>query len=87
MTLNKTASYEELQKVFMGILNKFTPFKCKKYKYLRANHSKFMTKELFKAVMLRTRFRHRFWATVNPLFSNKVKSAENILLSENGKLI
>ena len=46
-----------------------------------------MTKELIKAVMLRTRFRHRFWATVNPLFSNKVKSAENILLSGNGKLI
>ena len=38
MTLNKTASYEELQKVFMDILNKFTPFICKKCKYLRANN-------------------------------------------------
>ena len=28
-----------------------------------------------------------FWATVKPLFSNKIKSAENIVLSENGKLI
>ena len=28
-----------------------------------------------------------FWATVKHLFSNKIKSAENIVLSENGKLI
>ena len=27
------------------------------------------------------------WATVKPLFFNKIKSAENIVLSENGKLI
>ena len=29
----------------------------------------------------------KFWATVKPLFSNKIKSVENIVLSENGKLI
>ena len=29
----------------------------------------------------------KFWATVKPLFSNKIKLAENIVLSENGKLI
>ena len=28
-----------------------------------------------------------FWATVKPLFSNKIKSVENIVLSENGVLI
>ena len=28
----------------------------------------------------------KFWATVKPLFSNKVKLAENIVLSENGTL-
>ena len=91
---------------------------------ISATHSKFMTQELSKAIMLRTRFRHQFlkmkiseakakynkqrnicvsltrkakrnyicdnkkiWATVKPLFSNKIKSAENIVLSENGKLI
>ena len=27
-----------------------------------------------------------FWPTVKPLFSNKIKSAENMVLSENGKL-
>ena len=113
----------------MDLLNKFAPLKCK---HLRANHSKFMTKELSKAIMLRTRFRHqflkmktpeakekynkqrnncvsltgkakkiyyesfylnnicdnkKFWATVKPLFSNKIKSVENIVLSANGVLI
>ena len=29
----------------------------------------------------------KFWATVKPLFSNKVKSAENIFLDESGKII
>ena len=28
-----------------------------------------------------------FWATVKPLFSGKIKLAENIVLSENVKLI
>ena len=105
------------------------PLKCK---YLRASHSKFVTKELSKVIMLRTRFRNRFfkmktseakvkcnkqrnifvsltkkakrnyfesldlniicdnkkfWATVKPLFSNKIKSVENIVLKRNGALI
>ena len=29
----------------------------------------------------------KFWATVKPLFSNKIKSAENIFLDESGKII
>ena len=127
MTLKNTASFEELQKIFMDLLNKFAALKCK---YLRANHSKFMTKELSKTIMLRTRFRHQFlkmkmpeakakynkqrnicvsltrktkrnyyerldlsnicdnkkiWTTVNLLFSNKIKSVENIVLRENGE--
>ena len=57
LTLKKTTFFEELQETFMDLLNKFAPLKCK---YLRANHSKFMTKELSKAIMLRTRFRHQF---------------------------
>ena len=36
LTLKKTASFEALQKIFMGLLNKFAPLKCK---YLKANHS------------------------------------------------
>ena len=29
----------------------------------------------------------KFWTTVKPLFSKKLKSVENITLDENGKLI
>ena len=129
LTLKNTTFFEGLKKISIDLLNKFAPCKCK---YLRANHSKFMTKELSKAIMLRTKFGHQFldmktpevkakcnkqrnvcvsltrkakrnyyesldlnnicdnkifWATVKPLFSNKIKSVENIVLSENGVLI
>ena len=55
MTLKNTISFEELQETFMDLLNKFAPLKCK---FLKVNHSKFMMKELSKAIMLRTRFGH-----------------------------
>ena len=41
----------------MGLLNKVAPLKTK---FLRANHSKFVTKELSKAIMLRTKPRNQF---------------------------
>ena len=63
LTLKNTTSFEELQKIFMDLLKKLAPLKCK---YLRANHSKFMTKGLSKAIMLRTRFRHRFLKMKTP---------------------
>ena len=57
MTLKNTISFEELQETFMDLLNKFAPLKCK---FLKVNHSKFMMKELSKAIiMLRTRFGHQ----------------------------
>ena len=43
--------------MFMNLLNKLAPLKCE---YLRASHSKYMTKELSKAIMLRTRIRYQF---------------------------
>ena len=97
----------------MELLSKVAPLKTK---FLRAIHSKFVTKEVSKAIMLRTKLRNRllkkrtleartkynkqknicvtlvkkdkrnycenldlkgndnkkFWATVKPLFSNKI---------------
>ena len=41
----------------MELLNKTTPLKTK---FLRANPSKFVTKELSKAIMLRTKLRNKF---------------------------
>ena len=123
MTLKNTTSFDELQETFMNLLNKSAPLQCK---YLRANHSKFMMKELSKAILLLllkmktseakakynkqrntcvslTRKAKRnyyesfnlnnvcddkkFWTTVKPLFSNKIKWAENIVSSEKGILI
>ena len=49
LTLKNSTSFEELQETCMDFLNKFAPLKCK---YLRANHSKFMAKELSKAIIL-----------------------------------
>ena len=42
---------------FMELLNKITPLKTK---FLRANHSKFVTKEVSKVFMLRTKLRNKF---------------------------
>ena len=117
--------FGSLKIIFMELLNKIAPLKTK---FLRANHSKFVTKEVSKAIMLRTKLRNKFlkkntlesrakynkqgnicvslikkvkrnyyenldlkdindnnkfWATVKPLFSNKIKSAENIYLGNN----
>ena len=41
----------------MKLLNKLAPLKCE---YLRASRSKYMTKELNKAIMLRVTFRYQF---------------------------
>ena len=114
---------------FLNVLNKFAPLKKK---YLRANHSRFVNKELNKAIMQRSRLRNaylkdrtraariaykkqrnvcvsilrkskkcyyenldtknitdnkKFWGTVKPLFSNKVRSNTYITLNEDEKLI
>ena len=42
---------------FLNVLNKFAPLKKK---YLRANHSRFVNKELNKAIMQRSRLRNTY---------------------------
>ena len=78
LTLKITTFFEELQETFMDLLNKFTPLKRK---YLRANHSKFMTKVLSKALMLRTRFRHQFLKMKTPEAKAKYNKQRNICVS------
>ena len=62
----------------MDLLNKFTPLKCK---YLRANHSKLITKELSKAIMLRTRFRYQFLKMKRPEATVKYNKQRKICVS------
>ena len=125
----KCLDFGSLKKCFVKLLNKVAPLKTK---FLRANHSKFVTKDVSKAIMLRTKLRNqflkkrtlearikynkqrnicvslvkkakrnyyenldlndindnkKFWATVKPLFSNKIKSADSIFLDESGEII
>ena len=47
--------YDTFQEIIVSLLNVYAPLKKK---YLRANHASFVTKELRKAIMLRTRFRN-----------------------------
>ena len=47
---------------FLNVLNKFAPLKKK---YLRANHSCFVNKELNKAIMQRSRLRNEYLNSLN----------------------
>ena len=121
--------FGSLKKCFMELLNDVVPLKTE---FLRANHCKFVTKDVSKAIMLRANLinqflkkrtleartkynkqrnicvslvkkakqnyyenldlkdindNKKFWATVKPLLSNKIKSAENIFLDESGEII
>ena len=49
--------YQHFLNIIIEILNKQAPMKIK---YLRANHGKFMTKRLHKAIMKRSRLRNKF---------------------------
>ena len=49
--------FATLKKIFIEVLDKFAPLKKK---YTRANHSKFVTKELSKTIMLKSKLRNQF---------------------------
>ena len=51
------SSFIELKTTFMELLNKVAPLKTK---YLRSNYFKSMTKELSKAIILRTKLQNKF---------------------------
>ena len=52
--------FATLKKTFIEVLDKFAPLKKK---YTRANHSKFVTKELSKTIMLKSKLRNQFLKT------------------------
>ena len=47
--------YDKFQEIIVSLLNIYAPLKKK---YLRANHASFVTKELRKAIIQRTRLRN-----------------------------
>ena len=56
-------SFIEFKTIFMELLNKVAPLKSKS---LRDNYPKFMTKELSKAIMLRTKLGKKFLIKKTP---------------------
>jgi len=72
---NAINSYDELTKRVSSTIDKHAPIKTK---ILRGNDSPFMTKELRKAIMNRSRFTNKY---------NKWKSRENFLNLENSRKI
>ena len=76
----KNLSFSELdfatiRKIFMEI---FEPLKNK---YIRANHSKFVTKELSKAIMLRSKLRNQFLKTKTQESKMKYNKQRNLCVS------
>ena len=72
------SSFIELKTIFMELLNKVVP---QKTKYLRASYSKFMTKELSKAIMLRTKLRNQFLKTRTSEAKLKYNKQRNLCVS------
>ena len=60
------------------ILDKFAPLKKK---YIRANHSKFVTKELSKTMILRSKLRNQFLKTKSQESKMKYNKQRNLCIS------
>ena len=67
--------FATLRKIFIEILDKFAP---SKKKYIRANHSKFVSKELRKAIMLRSKLRNQFLKTKSQELKVKYNQQRNL---------
>ena len=62
----------------MELLNEVAPLKRK---FLRANHSKFVTKDVSKAIMLRTKLRNQFFKKRTLEARTKYNKQRNICVS------
>ena len=67
--------FATLRKIFVEILDKFA---LSKKKYIRANHSKFVSKELRKAIMLRSKLRNQFLKTKSQELKVKYNQQRNL---------
>ena len=63
---------------FLNVLNKFAPLKKK---YLRANHSRFVNKELNKAVIQRSRLRYEYLKDKTRVARIAYKKQRNVCVS------
>ena len=72
--------FEAFKRSIVDTLDKYAPLKKKKY--LRANHSYFVTKELSKAIMNRSRLRKQFLKNRSVESRMKYNKQRNIYLGK-----
>ena len=70
--------YQHSLNIFKDILNKHSPMK---QKYLRANQEGFMTKDLHKIIMERSRLRNKLLRDRTDISREKYKKQRNICVS------
>ena len=70
--------YQHFLNIFIEILNKHAPMKIK---YLRANQGKFMTKDLLKAIMKRSRLRNKFLRDRTEMSRKEYKKQRNFCVN------
>ena len=76
--------FESLGKCFMELLNKFAPSNKVaplKIKFRSANHSRFVTKDVSKGIMLRTKLRNQFLKKKTLEARTKYNKQRNICVS------
>ena len=69
---------QHLLNIFIEILNKHAPMK---QKYLRANQGRFMTKDLHKVIMKRSRFSNKFLRDRTDISREEYKKQRNLCVS------
>ena len=70
--------YQDFLNIFINILNKHAPMK---QKYLIANQGRFMTKDLHKAIMKRSRLRNKFLRDRTDISREEYKKQRNLCVS------
>ena len=70
--------YQHFLNIFIKTLNKHAPMK---QKYLRANQGRFMTKDLHKAIMKRSRLRNKFLRDRTDISREEYKKQRNLCVS------
>ena len=70
--------YQHFLNIFIEILNKHAPMK---QKYLRANQGRFMTKNLHKAIMKRSRLRNKFLSDRTKMSRKEYKKQRNFCVN------
>ena len=70
--------FATIRRTFMELLDKFALLKKK---YIGANHSKFVTKEISEAIMLRSKLRNQFLKTKTQESKVKYKKQRNLCVS------